>query len=165
MTCSHLAFAQSVMRALQRRGSPCACARTPASRTRDPALLCIRRVSIVFCVRSAYGATNECSGCEHCDLFFYTHCPHLCVKVCEACCLTVAAFADRSPAAAAAVPRALKVAESLFRTGVASAAELWSALTAVGIPSGSIPRPSAFCLHGVAYALMLLRSAQSPNLG
>lgn len=87
-----------------------------------------------------------------CDLFFYEHCSLLCTKVCEACCLTVAAFADRSPAAAAAVPRALQLAESLVRTGVACAAELWSALTAVGIPSGAITRPSAFCLHDDAYA-------------
>ena len=32
-----------------------------------------------------------------CDLFFYEHCSLLCAKVCEACCLTVAAFAGHPP--------------------------------------------------------------------
>lgn len=65
--------------------------------------------------------------------------PNICLlQVSEACCVVVAMFAHESPAAAAAAPRALQLAEALVRAGVESATELWSALSSVGMASGVI---------------------------
>jgi hypothetical protein len=62
-----------------------------------------------------------------------------------ACCSVVASFAQYSLAAAAAIPRALMLAESLIRSGVKVGTELWAALAAVGTPSVSITSsPSSF---------------------
>jgi hypothetical protein len=59
-------------------------------------------------------------------------------QISEACCVAVATFCNQSPAAAAAVPRALRLAESLVRAGVGSGAELWAALASVAAPSAEI---------------------------